>query len=431
MNSNNFFIINNCLFVYIYIKNHDHRYKVELINGRLYLFIKNKNNNRPENFKLKITLENKESIIYASNEKLGIVDFGEINTFNFVKVEQCMLQNIIKEVMQKFPNFDFRYYVDNNNYLNLEGIIDDDLEYLNKMYCVNGEEDNINGEEDDINVVKYKYEKNSLHENRLKYVFQHWLYFGQNNEQTYYKYVLHKNADIILNIDYPKIKYSKNKKNTLLFIDDRFDPIFKYILILFLNSVNESWNLNIYTIKENVKEYENVLKELCIEGCVNILYKKFRNIDEYSNLLKSTSFWDGIKEENCLLFQYDSFAMGKFKDIFFEYNYIGAEWDHCPLLVSRINVGNGGTSFRKKSVMRDICLKYSDKYDIKKKYPEDVFFCEALCEEYLHNCPNNIARLFSFENIFCENSVYGHQIYKSIKLEDLDEFISNVILKIK
>jgi hypothetical protein len=45
--------------------------------------------------------------------------------------------------------------------------------------------------------------------------------------------------------------------------------------------------------------------ELNIEGKIILLEKSFENIEDYSNLLKSDSFWSKITEENVLMFQYD------------------------------------------------------------------------------------------------------------------------------
>jgi hypothetical protein len=210
----------------------------------------------------------------------------------------------------------------------------------------------------------------------------------------------------------------------LLFVDDRYDSSFIYLLILFLYSIDQSWNLTIITTEDNKKNYEKDLNKLNVEAKIILLKKKFNSIDDYSQLLKNIDFWILINEENCLLFQYDSFSMGKFKDIFFQYNYIGARWCNNNSLYKEVIIGNGGTSFRKNSVMKYICNKYKNK-DIKKDYPEDLYFSEFLYEEKMNYCTKEIADQFSFENLYNpeNNSIYGHQIYKSISYNDLDKFM--------
>lgn len=81
--------------------------------------------------------------------------------------------------------------------------------------------------------------------------------------------------------------------------------------------------------------------------------------------------------------------------------------------------------------MEYICKKYEKKQVIKNylNYPEDVFFSHLLYEEKLHNCNNFISDKFSFENIYSENSIYAHQLYKVIKIEDMDNFIDLKITK--
>ena len=167
------------------------------------------------------------------------------------------------------------------------------------------------------------------------------------------------------------------------------------------------------------------MKKIGIIGKINILQNKFKNSYDYSLLLKDKNFWNKIREENVLLFQYDSFCMGKFNDIFLNYNYIGARWPHNPFNNEIINIGNGGTSFRKSRIMENICKKYSNNLS------EDLFFGYYLFKDNLQNCNNEIADLFSFENIFCDYSIYAHQIYNTVKLEDLDNFIYNKLISLK
>ena len=71
--------------------------------------------------------------------------------------------------------------------------------------------------------------------------------------------------------------------------------------------------------------------------------------------------------------------------------------------------------------MHRICEKYNG---LGGGLPEDVFFGLFLNEERLLGA-NSMAEQFSFENIFSDKSIYGHQIYKSIARRDLDGFIYN------
>ena len=385
---NRLFLIDNKYYVYIYVVNNLHIYHFKIINNSLILFIENKNIKKKENFTIKIIVDDKEVILHKINHKINHINFGNINEFKFNKSNKEESKNeMILKMNSLFSNFNVIYYLNNNKFLK-----DINLE-----------------EEDHYNFIKI-----------------HWYLCGQFQPQMYFKYLLYKYEELIFKIKYPFIKYSEEKKNTLLFIDDRYDESFKYLLILFLYSVDISWNITVFTTIDNRYHYEIIFFELNIEGKIILLEKSFEKIEDYSNLLKSDSFWNKIKEENVLIFQYDSFCMGKFDNIFFNYNYIGARWPHQPLSNKKINIGNGGTSFRKTRIMEMICNKYNGKKEI-----EDIFFAESLYDENLLNCTDDIADKFSFENIFCENSIYAHQIYNTIKLEDMDKFmyrkISNLL----
>jgi len=372
---NTFFIINNNFYVYIKPIDNIHVYIFDIINNILFLKINNKNLNKSENFYIKIIKNNNYCEIDIKNIKKNYIKIGNINNFNLDRKLY---------IINDFINFDKEYYIQNNKLIDIL---------------------NIDNE---------------------KYINYHWILCGQYNPYLYFKYLLKKYEDIIFNINYTKIQYDINKSNTLLFIDDRYDSSFIYLLILFCYSIDETWNITIFTIEDNISKYKNDFNKIGISGKIELLENKFNNSNDYSNLLKKDSFWKRIKENNVLIFQYDSFCMGKFSNEFFNYNYIGARWPHNASKYKDIKIGNGGTSFRKTRVMENICKKNNKKNRI----AEDVFLCELLYENNLHNCTIEIADKFAFENIFNENSIYAHQIYNSIKLCTIDKFMYEKLVKL-
>ena len=384
---NRFFLIDNKYYIYLYINNKKkYIYHFELINDQLYCFIKNKDIYKSDNFSIKIMFDNKEIKFNINDLFENYINLGNIYKFNYkekrgdiISINNANIDNDNK-FYKLFPNFDNDYYSSNNKFINKDDI------YNNKF-------------------IRY-----------------HWYYCGQYQPQYYFKYLLIKYSDIIKKLKYPNVKYDKRKKNTLLFIDDRYDKLFKYILLLFLYSVDDSWNITVFTTENNIGFYKDDFNSIGVEGKIMLLKKPFKNMYEYSHFFKNYKFWESIPEENCLTFQYDSFAMGKFRSEFFNYYYIGARWPHNACMNSNIKIGNGGTSFRKTRLMEGLCKKYKDK-SIKKNYVEDIFFAELLYEEGFLNCNDKIADQFSFENIYCEHSVYAHQIYNSVSLADLDNFV--------
>ena len=389
---NRLFIVDDKYYIYVYVTNNNHIYKIEIINNLLFLFIINKNTSKSEKFSIKVMYENKELLFNIHEQYENYIKLGTINDFKFKlkKHDNISINNehLDRNFLELYPNFDIHYYIYGNKFINGDFKTND------------------------------------------KYIKYHWYLCGQYQPQFYFKYLLRKHSNIILALDYSKIQYDENKKNTLLFIDDRYDPSFLYLCSLFIWSVDLSWNITIFTTIQNKEFYENDFAKLKISGKINILEKPFKNMIEYSQFLTSYSLWETIKEDNCLTFQYDSFCMGKFNEQFFDYNYIGARWKNTPCLNENINIGNGGTSFRKTRIFEMLCKKYKNR-DIKKYYVEDIFFAELLYDERFLNCTEKIADLFSFENIYNEHSIYAHQIYNTIKLSLMDDFMYNKLIKMK
>ena len=80
--------------------------------------------------------------------------------------------------------------------------------------------------------------------------------------------------------------------------------------------------------------------------------------------------------------------------------------------------------------MEYLCEKYQNK-EIKKHYPEDVFFSELLYEEKLYSYDLETANKFAFENIYSDFSIYAHQIYKSVSMENMDNFMYEKLSKMQ
>jgi hypothetical protein len=133
------------------------------------------------------------------------------------------------------------------------------------------------------------------------------------------------------------------------------------------------------------------------------------NIQEYSGLLLSKSFWEILPSENILIFQTDSVicSQSKFQmENFINYDFIGAPFSktinnllHFYFLgkgkwINYRNFMNGGLSFRKKSKM----IELIEKYPWDGLIPEDIW-----CVAHLHKLNANLpdietARMFSFES---------------------------------
>ena len=388
--SNIFFLVNQ---YYVYIQNPQNTLKYNFyFNNGYYLKILNKNN-EPLNIFFKILNKNNE----------------------------CYYYKIFKIKLNHFQLFDFEKLKYNNNHTDDIFVNTDLLNNIISKY-----------EKLEINLYNenlFNYKIDNLSKN---FLYFNWLYFGRYNKYEQFKYILYKNKTLFFEIFQKhkiNLSYNKNKKYSLIFIDDRFDSIFEYILITFLYSIDDNWNLYIYTTESNSVNYKKILSSLEIQAKI-IIINKFKNVNEYSNLLKSNNFWESITEDYVLFFQYDSLAFSKFNYKFLNYNYIGAQWPHHIQQIKGIFNGNGGVSLRDVKIMKMITKKYNFMIYNELNTPEDKYFSKYLFKEkILMNEPKKCDE-FSFENNYSDTSIYGHAIYESIKLDKLENYICNRLQKL-
>ena len=216
--SNLFFVVNN-YFVYILNPQNTLTYNF-YYNNDYFLQIFNKKN-EPLIIYFKILNTNNNcfyySIIKNKNNVIKLSNFNYLKFTNIHKDNIHINNYLIDFIQSKYPNLQLSLY--NENLFNYD-------------------------------VTQYK-----------SFLYYNWYYFGRHNKFQHFKYIIYKNKTLFNEL-YQKINfkltYNNNKKYSLLFIDDRFDSIFEYILISFIYSINDEWNLNIYTTSEknlNTKKY--------------------------------------------------------------------------------------------------------------------------------------------------------------------------------
>ena len=123
-----------------------------------------------------------------------------------------------------------------------------------------------------------------------------------------------------------------------------------------------------------------------------------------------------IQTEFMLLIQYDGYIINPhlWLNEYLKFDYIGAPWWYND----KMNVGNGGFSFRSKRLM-----EYISKMNINKCHPEDDVICRQNYNELIRNgfkfANEYIASIFSFEqnnkhNKFKNNTFGFHAVQKLI-----------------
>lgn len=249
-----------------------------------------------------------------------------------------------------------------------------------------------------------------------------------NRKNEFYNF-LNQNVKQFDNILFPKLY--KNLENECVLIEFRILEHLSFIIKNSILRLGSNWSFTIVCGNLNYNFIKNIVNNLGLE--IKIIKININNVTRlsYSIMLLQSSFWKMFKGNNLLIIQEDSIIFDKFRDIYFKYDYIGAPFYNK-------NIGNGGFSFRKKKVMIEICeiffdkekekyleimnqlnnkkkLEYKD-YLLEEEIIEDLKFSKILSKYKKYKLPSfEIAKNFSIEKYFINNSFGGHQIWFCVK----------------
>jgi hypothetical protein len=155
----------------------------------------------------------------------------------------------------------------------------------------------------------------------------------------------------------------------------------------FLNKNDHKWNLHVVTCSETRDWLTQMFPKWNIQ--FTILNESNLNQHQYNNLIMSEHLWNGINEENVLVFQTDTMMFRSNIEDFMQYDFIGANFFDPNDASLHHGGNNGGFSFRHKSAMVECINKVSpsdvQRYlvsngrQIKHSLMEDVYFTNA-CE---------------------------------------------------
>lgn len=185
-------------------------------------------------------------------------------------------------------------------------------------------------------------------------------------------------------------KFKKDQKYAAVIIEPREKEIFELVLYNFMYFLSDEWSLYIIHSINNEKYVKNITKDMgdIYFYCLNT---DNLNINEYNQLLVSSTFYDIFHCDTVLIFQLDTVLRKKIPIEMLQYDYIGAPWNEKLIKIGN-NVGNGGLSIRKVSTMKSIIDTF--KYDGSN---EDVFFCKYGWISNLNWAPFDVASKFSVE----------------------------------
>lgn len=209
------------------------------------------------------------------------------------------------------------------------------------------------------------------------------------------------------------IEVQNQSINNCIIVEPRNHRYLEKIIYKFAEFLGHKFQFQIFHGNNNVGLINNI-KNNKIKNLKSFnLDIENLTINEYSDLLKSEIFWNNVEGENILLFQTDAIILKNFSDEYFQYDYIGAPWKNLNSITNN-SIGNGGLSFRKKSVMLEIIKKYKDDNLI-----EDLYFSKYLKIEN-KKLPNiDLAKKFCVENVYYHDPTFLHKPFQELEPHEL------------
>ena len=355
---------------------------------------------------------------------------------------------------KEYPNFNWEQY--KNNYSDLSNIFTTKEEFENHWLQFGRYENRtylhlLYKEYPNFNWEQYKNNYSDLSNIfTTKEEFEnHWLQFGQYENRSYQTTRIKNITDWRIfckdNLNYLNILDICTKSNSninAVLIEFRILDNLEFVI---RNTIIKLKTKCIYTVVCGNLNFDYITSiNLRLKNILTIIKLNYDNIniDQYSSILTTLSFWDNLSGNYILIYQEDSCVFKDNIEEFLCFDYIGAPW-------SKLNndnknlVGNGGFSLRNKNIMMQIIQKInpleltycSSTLDYMKKNninhpPEDVYFSKAMLDYNIGILADwNSAITFSTESIFNINSFGGHKFW--LNGNALDLLYKHVVIKFK
>lgn len=220
-----------------------------------------------------------------------------------------------------------------------------------------------------------------------------------------------------------KIKILSHKM--LVIIEPRKHIHLSGVLKNFVSKIDNNWSMTIFHGFNNYNFIENIIGKNTNIKLINMNVNNLTKF-EYSALLLTNTFWEGLEAKKILIFQTDCLLRLSNINSYLSYDYIGAPWLN-PIKNkndSMLYVGNGGLSLRDRDKCIYVLIKYKDQIQtyINK---EDVFFSIFLKRECFNVSDYKIAVKFSSEHIY-SMATGLHQSYKFRTKTELLRLLDNI-----
>ena len=149
------------------------------------------------------------------------------------------------------------------------------------------------------------------------------------------------------------IQIPYNSDKAIVIVERRCHVNLEFILHN-LSYFAPGYTIHIFCSQANLSFIETIcgpqLKNIHIHNFFENIGTPEEGKNEYNKLLKTSNFWNFLKEEHILTVETDCYLLQNIPESIYEYDYVASSWPWRPL-----EPGGGGLSYRKRSMMLKIC----------------------------------------------------------------------------
>jgi len=186
--------------------------------------------------------------------------------------------------------------------------------------------------------------------------------------------ILEKRYGATLDRHWDTTPVPKNSDKALIIVERRCHPNLPFVI---KNAVyfNPGYSLHIVCSEANKAYVEHVCGIQAPNVHIHPIWEGIGTPEEgktdYNLLLRQRSFYERFTEEHLLLFETDCYFLRTSPATLTHYDYVAAKWGWQPDAP-----GGGGLSYRKRSVMLEICDRYFNETTVM----QDCFVSEGVAK---------------------------------------------------
>jgi hypothetical protein len=210
-----------------------------------------------------------------------------------------------------------------------------------------------------------------------------------------------------------------------VYIDYRKHPYTEYSIRNVMNFLGPDWGLQLYIWPTNKKFIHSIVGDF-----KNIhIYMLSDNTLSPDKIMRHPGFWDSLKGEKLLIFDFDTVLRNENIEQFQNYDYVAPIWHPSKRPFPESIYGDGGLSIRNKKVMVDICKAHDSESE--KFISESHFFSYYLNRDSgKYNLPTqDVIRQFATESVPGDDPFALHKPWTCLDPDDLAHLLHEINYK--